>query len=76
MKNKILKILLPFLFVVSKQGVKEEKGAPGGVATLDENGKIPHDQLPAACEIINGELILNDYRVTCEIENMCLNINT
>lgn len=72
---ELLKTLLPFLFTISKEGTVAEKGVPGGIATLDENGKIPHAQMPQACEIINGELVLNDYRVTCEISNMLLNIN-
>ena len=73
---EFLKALLPFLFTISKEGTTAEKGVPGGIATLDENGKIPHAQMPPACEIANGELVLNSYLITCEIENGCLSIST
>lgn len=54
-----LKMLLPFLMLFSKGDIK--KGVPGGVATLDENGKVPVSQMPQKCEIVNGELKINVF---------------
>ena len=33
----------------------EEKGKPGGVATLDETGKVPAEQLPSLCPFAAGD---------------------
>lgn len=38
-----------------------EKGAAGGVATLDVNGKVPDTQLPDLFSVVNGELNITYY---------------